>query len=71
VAVATASTDSFLSKYVNDVEKYDSAREREMESAQEEAGRRMSTPVGPILNPNRLSGGNTTSWDIKTPTSGS
>lgn len=40
VAVATASTDSFLSKYVNDVEKYDSAREREMESAQEEAGRR-------------------------------
>ncbi|KAL7472089.1 hypothetical protein ACHAXS_012445 [Conticribra weissflogii] len=69
VAVATASTDSFLSHYVNDVEKYDSEIEREMESAQEEAGRRMSTPVGPILNPNRLSGVNTTSWNIRTPTS--
>jgi serine/threonine protein kinase len=37
---ASASSDSFLSRYVNDVERYDSRREREMESAEEEARRR-------------------------------
>ncbi len=37
---ANASSDSFLSRYVNDVERYDSWREREMESAEEDARRR-------------------------------
>ncbi len=37
---ANASSDSFLSQYVNDVERYDSRREREMETAEEEARRR-------------------------------
>jgi serine/threonine protein kinase len=37
---ANASIDSFLSRYVNDVERYDSIREREMESAVEDARRR-------------------------------
>jgi serine/threonine protein kinase len=37
---ANASSDSFLSQYVNDVERYDSKREREMETAEEEARRR-------------------------------
>jgi type IV secretory pathway component VirB8 len=37
---ANALSDSFLSRYVNDVERYDSRREREMESAEEDARRR-------------------------------
>ena len=37
---ANATSDSFLSRFINDVERYDSRREREMESAEEEARRR-------------------------------
>ena len=37
---ASALSDSFLSQYISDVEKYDSRREREMETAEEEARRR-------------------------------
>ena len=37
---ANASIDSFLSRYVNDVERYNSIREREMELAEEDARRR-------------------------------
>ena len=37
---ASVSNNSFLSRYVNDVERYDSQRERDIESAQEEAARR-------------------------------
>jgi len=37
---ANALSDSFLSRYVNDVERYGSRREREMESAEEDARRR-------------------------------
>ena len=40
VKCANASIDSFLSRYVNDVERYDSIREREIESAVEDARRR-------------------------------
>ena len=37
---ASALSDSFLSQYISDVEKYDSRRERAMETAEEEARRR-------------------------------
>lgn len=47
---ANASIDSFLSRYVNDVERYDSMREREMESAEEDARRRSSTPIASSFN---------------------
>jgi len=42
---ANALSGSFLSQYINDVERYDSRREREMESAEDEARRRSSTPI--------------------------
>jgi serine/threonine protein kinase len=40
VKPASALSDSFLSQYVKDVERYDSMRERDMESAEREARRR-------------------------------
>jgi len=53
---ANALSDSFLSRYINDVERHDSRREREMESAEEEARRRSSTPIASMFNHGALSG---------------
>ena len=49
---ASASSDSFLSQYVGDVARHDSRREKEMESAEEEARKRSTTPVSSMLSPN-------------------
>ena len=48
---ASATIDSFLSQYVGDVARHDSRREKEMESAEEEARRRSTTPVSSLLSP--------------------
>lgn len=60
---ASASSDSFLSQYVGDVARHDSRREKEMESAEEEARKRSTTPVSSMLSPNA-----TRIQRIKTPT---
>ncbi|KAL7493887.1 hypothetical protein ACHAWT_006411 [Skeletonema menzelii] len=49
---ASASSDSFLSQYIGDVARHDSQREKEMESAEEEARKRSTTPVSSMLSPN-------------------
>mmetsp|Transcript_38242 Transcript_38242/g.80460 ORF Transcript_38242/g.80460 Transcript_38242/m.80460 type:complete len:1393 (+) Transcript_38242:345-4523(+) len=68
---ANALSDSFLSRYINDVEKYDSRREREMETAEEEARRRSSTPIASMFNHHAI-GSDTVSRapprDMRTPT---
>jgi len=68
---ANALSDSFLSHYINDVEKWDVRREREMESAEEEARRRSTTPVASMFNQQAL-GSNTVRKaprrDVRTPT---
>ncbi|KAL7545804.1 hypothetical protein ACHAWF_009152 [Thalassiosira exigua] len=46
---ANASSDSFVSRYVGDVERHDARREREMECAVDEARRRSSTPVASMF----------------------
>jgi len=69
---ANALSDSFLSQYINDVEKYDSRREREMESAEEEARRRSSTPIASMFNHYALGSDTSkravTRHDMRTPT---
>lgn len=68
---ANSLSDSFLSQYINDVERYDSRREREMESAEEEARRRSSTPIASMFNHHAL-GSDTVrrapARDVRTPT---
>jgi len=46
---ASATVNSFLSRYIADVEQFDSRREQEMESAEEEARKRSSTPVASMF----------------------
>ena len=41
---ANATSDSFLSRYITDVERYDLRREKEIELAEEEARRRYASP---------------------------
>jgi serine/threonine protein kinase len=45
VKLANATSDSFLSRYITDVERYDLRREKEIELAEEEARRRYVNPV--------------------------
>ncbi|KAL7454385.1 hypothetical protein ACHAWC_006027 [Mediolabrus comicus] len=52
---ASASSDSFLSQYIGDVERNDSRREKEIESAEEDARKRSTTPVSSILSYKRNS----------------
>jgi len=47
---ASATVSSFLSRYIADVEQFDSRREQEMESAEEEARKRSSTPVASMFH---------------------
>jgi len=42
---ANATSDSFLSRYITDVERYDLRREKEIELAEEEARRRYASPI--------------------------
>ncbi|KAL3827630.1 hypothetical protein ACHAXA_000503 [Cyclostephanos tholiformis] len=66
---ANASSDSFLSRYVNDVERYYSRREREIESAEEEARRRSSTPIASSNNHSAFGGDPVRRVrDLRTPT---
>ncbi|KAL9183195.1 hypothetical protein ACHAXT_004982 [Thalassiosira profunda] len=68
---ASATIDSFLSRFINDVERHDSRREREVETAEEEARRRSSTPVASMLNHNAAGSDDATARkvrDLRTPT---
>ena len=67
---ANAMSDSFLSRYINDVERYDSQREQEMESAEEEARRRSSTPIASLVNHHALAPDTVArrTRDLRTPT---
>ncbi len=45
VKLANATSDSFLSRYITDVERYDLRREKEIELAEDEARRRYANPI--------------------------